>query len=144
MYKNVNFDKSYHKSKVVLSAFSSYTVHECVKDKCLNDNKIVQIIFNIAEKTGVIPNTLDMSFNSGYPQEIQQVLDMLNKEFPAVKGFSTDREAFDTIQSRYIQSPGEIQQLVDNLTSEFLNSRDPDTVEDVRNSNENYNNYGSD
>lgn len=144
MYKNLNFDRSYKRSSICVASSSGYVVSDAVKDKCLNENKIVQIIFKIAEKTGIIPNTLDMSFNSGYPQEIQQVLDMLNKEFPAIKGFATDREAFDTIQSRYIQSPGEMQELVDNLASDFLNSRDPDTVEDVRSTNENYNNYGSD
>lgn len=144
MYKNLNFDRCYRRSSICVASSSGYAVSDAVKDKCLNENKIVQIIFKVAEKTGLIPNTLDMSFNSGYPQEIQQVLDMLNKEFPAVRGFATDREAFDTIQSRYIQSPGEIQQLVDSLASDFLSSRDPDSIDDVRGTDENYSNYGSD
>lgn len=144
MYKNLNFDKHYCRSSISVSAVCGYNIVDGVKDKCLNDNKIVQIIFKVAEKTGIIPNTLDMSFNSGYPQEVQQVLDMLNKEFPAVKGFANDRQAFDTIKSRYIQEPGELETFVDNLSKDFLNSRDPESMKDVRSTDENYNAYGSD
>lgn len=144
MYKNLAFDKSCKKHVFVTASSSGYSLSEAVKDKCLNDNKIVQIIFKVAEKTGVIPNTLDMKFNSNYPQEIQQVLDMLNKEFPAVQGFANDRQAFDTIKSRYIQEPGEFSEFVDRLSADFLNSRDPDTVKDIRSTDENYNKYGSD
>lgn len=143
MNNNVTFDKARSKSLYFRASMCRSAVNKAVCDKCLNDNKIVQIIFALADKTGVQPNTLDMSFRHDYPQEIQSVLDMLNREFPAVKGFKTDREAFDTIKSRYLQSSGELQQFVDSLAADFIKSKGQD-VEDVRESNDKANEYGTD
>lgn len=144
MNKDLTFDKAFSRPTFDYAYMSSMCQRHCVKDKCLNDNKVVQIIFQLAEKTGVQPNTLDMSFRHDYPQEIQSVLDMLNKEYPAIQGFKTDREAFDTIKSRYLQSAGELETFVDGLAAEFLKSRDPDTVQDVRQTNEVATEYGTD
>lgn len=141
MNNNITFDKSRSKSLYFRASMSRQSLNQAVFDKCLNDNKIVQIIFALADKTGVQPNTLDMSFRHDYPHEIQSVLDMLNREFPAVKGFKNDREAFDTIKSRYLQTSGELQQLVDNLAADFIKSKGP-AAEIV--TNETTTEYGSD
>lgn len=147
MYKNLNFDRTRSVDTCHLTSISRVALDESLKDKCLNDNTVVRIIFKLVDKLGIVPNTLDYQLNNrNYPAEIQQVIDMLNKEYPAIQGFKTDREAFDTIKSRYIQEPGEIQQLVDKLAADFITSKSSEegAVEDVRATNDKATEYGTD
>lgn len=144
MNKNLNFDRSYSTPSCCGAQISKFFLSEQVKDKCLNDNQIVQIIFQLTDKLGIQPNPLDLSVNPNLSEEVRSVLQMLTQEYPAVKGFATDREAFDTIKSRYIQSAGEMSVFVDSLASEFLKSKNPDDIVDVSKTDVNYNAYGSD
>lgn len=143
MNKNLNFDRSYSAPSSFGAQVSNFSLRDQVKDKCLNDNQIVQIIFQLTEKLGMQPNPLDLSLNPDLSDEVRAVLQMLTQEYPAVKGFASDREAFDTIKSRYIQSAGEMSDFVDSLASDFLKSRNSDEIVDVSQTDETYNAYGS-
>lgn len=143
MNKNLNFDRSYSAPSCFGAQVSNFSLCEQVKDKCLNDNQIVQIIFQLSEKLGIQPNPLDLSFNPNLSDEVRSVLQILTQEYSAVKGFATDREAFDTIKSRYIQSAGEMSDFVDSLASDFLKSKNEDEIVDVSSTDENFNAYGS-
>lgn len=144
MNKDLTFDRSYSAPSCCGVQLIKFSLSEQVKDRCLNDNQIVQIIFQLSDKLGIQPNPLDLSLNPNLSEEVRSVLQMLTQEYPAVKGFATDREAFDTIKSRYIQSAGELSVLVDSLASEFLKSKSPDEIVDVSRTDDNYNAYGSD
>lgn len=143
MNKYLNFDRSYSAPSCCGAQLSNFSLCEQVKDKCLNDNQIIQIIFQLTDKLGIQPNPLDLSLNPNLSDEVRSVLEMLNQEFPAVKGFATDREAFDTIKSRYIQSAGEMSEFVDSLASDFLKSKKEDEIVDVSSTDETFNAYGS-
>lgn len=144
MNKNLNFDRSYSIPSCCGTQVFNFSLREQVKDKCLNDNQIVQIIFQLSDKLGIQPNSLDLSLDPNLSDEVRSVLEMLNQEFPAIKGFATDREAFDTIKSRYIQSAGEMSAFVDSLASDFLKSKKEDEIVDVSSTDETFNAYGSD
>ena len=143
MNKNLNFDRSYSAPSCCFAQISNLSLREQVKDKCLNDNQIVQIIFKLTEKLGIQPNPLDLSLNPNLSDEVRSVLQMLTQEYPSVKGFASDREAFDTIKSRYIQSAGEMSEFVDSLASDFLKSKKDDEIVDVSSTDETFNAYGS-
>ena len=143
MNKNLTFDRSYCTPSCQCAQYAYFSLSEQVKDKCLNDNQIVQIIFQLSEKLGIQPNRLDLSLDPSLSDEVRSVLQMLTQEYPAVKGFATDREAFDTIKSRYIQSAGEMSEFVDSLASDFLKSKNEDEIVDVSSTDEIYNSYGS-
>lgn len=143
MNKNLNFDRSYSKPSCFGAQISNCSLREQVKDKCLNDNQIVQIIFRLTEKLGIQPNPLDLSLNPNLSDEVRSVLQMLTQEYPAVKGFASDREAFDTIKSRYIQSAGEMSDFVDSLAQDFIKSKSSDEAIDVSQSDSEFNAYGS-
>lgn len=83
-----------------------------------NDDQIIRIIFDIAEKTGCVTSDCDLGQNSQYPAEINYVLSQLQQEFPHFEGFQDDKSAFDFIRSRYAQSGGEMTEFVEYLVNE--------------------------
>lgn len=83
--------------------------------RCLNDNDVIRIIYDLAGQSGKIPNDLDFSISPNVPAEVSNLIAQIQRERPLQPYFKDDETAFEFVRSRYCQFAGELDEYADYL-----------------------------
>lgn len=84
-----------------------------------NENPVFSQLYKIAMETGALPNDLDISLSKSTPEEFRAVLSSLQRKFPTAAAFSSDKDAFEFIVSRYAQFGSEVQPYLDEIADQM-------------------------
>ena len=84
-----------------------------------NDNPVFSQLYKIAMESGSLPNDIDISLSKSTPEEFRAVLASLQRKFPTAVAFSSDKDAFEFISSRYAQFGDEVQPYLDAITDQM-------------------------
>lgn len=103
-------------SALTIIPLSSYYVNS-LRCRCLNDNDVVRIIYDLAGQSGKIPNDLDVSLSPNVPIEVSNLLAQIQRERPLAPQFADDKTAIEFIRSRYCQFGGELDDYAGYLAS---------------------------
>lgn len=118
----INVEKFYNLSRIRRSNASNAIAPamrfvKSLAKRCLNDNDVVRIIYDLAGKSGKIPNDLDFSMSPNVPAEVSNLIAQIQRERPLQPYFKDDDTAFEFVRSRYCQFGGELDEYADYLKS---------------------------
>ena len=116
----INVEKFYNLSRIrhsnaVKAIAPGMRFVKSLATRCLNDNDVVRIIYDLAGQSGKIPNDLDFSMSPNVPAEVSNLIAQIQRERPLQPYFKDDQTAFEFVRSRYCQFGGELDEYADYL-----------------------------
>lgn len=94
-----------------------------LQHRFLNDNDIIKIIYQVSEKVGVIPNSLELSLKGNLPPEVMNVVNALNSSHKISEPTPEGLDPFKYIRSRYDQFDGDMDEYVESLAQEYKSAQ---------------------
>lgn len=90
-----------------------------IQHRFLNDNDVIKVIYEAAEKVGVIPNALELSTNPSLDPSILNILQAINSKHSVAPVTPQGVDPLEFVRSRYDQFDGDLQEYVEYVANEI-------------------------